>query len=211
MMLASSRINVQLYYPFRSNPRSVFIDSNITTPEINVPWKDPMRSHLIDISNYLCISIQCIFIADSYLRAVFVDWNITTFEITVQWRDPDKHSDLIQSYSVTVKESGGSTRVNISIGRNTSYTSELNFDPGHLYYFEITSVVQLSDPLETIHVETKTEVVVGGLRFYCFIKCTGNTVVFVINLWIHRAVSFIPRCVLSIHSLTNTQCTMYYE
>ncbi|XP_048727085.2 uncharacterized protein LOC125645542 [Ostrea edulis] len=132
----------------------------------NFVWECDERRKKLQCSNGACLcqssyyhkNQQCF--NNSYLRAVFVDWNITTSEITVQWRDPDKHSDLIQSYSVTVKESGGSTRVNISIGRNTSYTSELNFDPGHLYYFEITSVVQLSDPLETIHVETKTEVVV---------------------------------------------------
>ncbi|XP_055997519.1 uncharacterized protein LOC125645547 isoform X2 [Ostrea edulis] len=140
---------------------------------------DQRRKHL-QCSNKRCLCQpsyyryhqQCF---DRYhLGAVFVDWNITRSEINVKWRDPDKHPDLIQSYRVTVKEYGGSTRVNSSVGRETSYSSELNFDPGHLYYFTITSVVQLNDPEETIYVVSQRQLVVEPLPPGAIDRNTSN-------------------------------------
>ncbi|XP_055997524.1 uncharacterized protein LOC125645548 [Ostrea edulis] len=79
------------------------------------------------------------------------------------WKDPDTHSDLIQSYRVTVRESGGSTIFNTSLGRQTSYNHKSSFDPGYLYYFKITSKVQLSDPVEMLYVEREQHLIVEPL------------------------------------------------
>ncbi|XP_055997522.1 uncharacterized protein LOC125648181 [Ostrea edulis] len=111
---------------------------------------------------------------ESNLRAVFLHSNITTSEINVKWRHPTTDSDLIQSYTVTIRDYDGSTRVSISVGRQTSYSSKSSFDPGHLYYFKVTSTIQLTDPEETTYVSIEKPLVVEPLPPGAIDRNTSN-------------------------------------
>ncbi|XP_061189287.1 uncharacterized protein LOC133197327 [Saccostrea echinata] len=108
------------------------------------------------------------------LQATQLNHNITESEINVWWKDPSSDSDLIQFYSVTIIENSGSVKVNASVGKHTNYNFKSVFLPGHRYIFTITSTVQLTNPMETIHVQTNQDVVVEPLPPGPIDKNTSN-------------------------------------
>ncbi|XP_062601606.1 uncharacterized protein LOC134263292 [Saccostrea cucullata] len=99
----------------------------------------------------------------SNLQATNLVHNITESNINVGWNEPSVDSKLIQCYSVTIKEYSGSVKVNASVGKHTDYMYKSDFLPGHRYVYTITSTVQLTNPLETIYVQTSRDVVVEPL------------------------------------------------
>ncbi|XP_062609553.1 uncharacterized protein LOC134271352 [Saccostrea cucullata] len=88
------------------------------------------------------------------LRAVYRGSEITTSRITVWWDDPSSDSNLIQYYTVSLRDYWGSYNRHISVGRKNNHTFESYFTPGYLFYFYITSTVLLNDPTEIINVTT---------------------------------------------------------
>ncbi|XP_052691021.1 uncharacterized protein LOC128168863 isoform X6 [Crassostrea angulata] len=90
----------------------------------------------------------------AHIGAVFTSSKTTTSNITVWWNHPYQNADLVQSYNVSLKAYDSSYNFQTSVELQTNYTFESAFLPGYLYYFEITSVVYLSESAETIFVKT---------------------------------------------------------
>ncbi|XP_062579175.1 uncharacterized protein LOC134241103 [Saccostrea cucullata] len=85
----------------------------------------------------------------SYLGPNAVRYIITTSSISVNWTKPYRDSDLIQSYSVELRDRQNSTLIaNESVGNLTSHTFNSYFIPGAIYDFYIISIALLSDPVE---------------------------------------------------------------
>lgn len=93
-------------------------------------------------------------ILEAHIGAVFSSSKTTTSNITVWWNHPYQNADLVQSYNVSLRAEDSSYNFQTSVELQTNYTFESAFLPGYLYYFEITSVVYLSESAETIFVKT---------------------------------------------------------
>lgn len=107
------------------------------------------------------------------LRAILSSSKATTSNITVWWNHPNQDADLVQSYNVSLRASDSSYIFQTPVELQTNYTFESSFLPGFLYYFEITSVVFLSDSKETIFVKTDSFNLVVG-KNYSFLLITTN-------------------------------------
>ncbi|XP_065942276.1 uncharacterized protein [Magallana gigas] len=146
--------------------------NNVTLDTIGVlDLDDPCNSskECDLLKNLVCSSSSqsCVCNNDSYhksricylrtrLRAIFSFSKATTSNITVWWNHPNQDADLVQSYNVSLRASDSSYIFQTPVELQTNYTFESSFLPGFLYYFEITSVVFLSDSVETIFVNTET-------------------------------------------------------
>lgn len=113
------------------------------------------------------------------LRAIFSSSKATTTNITVWWNHPYQDADLVQSYNVSLRAYDSSYIFQTPVELQTNYTFKSSFLPGYLYYFEIISVVYLSDSAETIFVKTDTVNLVVG-KNYSFLFVTTN----IKHLWI---------------------------
>lgn len=104
-------------------------------------------------------------ILEAHIGAVFSSSKTTTSNITVWWNPPYQNADLVQSYNVSLRIFDSSYIFQTSVELQTNYTFESSFLPGHLYYFEITSVVYLSESAETIFVKTDVINLVVGKNY----------------------------------------------
>ncbi|XP_052690973.1 LOW QUALITY PROTEIN: uncharacterized protein LOC128168852 [Crassostrea angulata] len=148
------------------------IGNNVTLDTIGVlDLDDPCNSskECDLLKNLVCSSSSqsCVCNNESYqrnrtcylrtrLRAIFSSSKATTSNITVWWNHPYQDADLVQSYNVSLRAYDSSYNFQTSVELQTNYTFESSFLPGYLYYFEITSVIFLSDSAETIFVKTDT-------------------------------------------------------
>lgn len=107
------------------------------------------------------------------LRAILSSSKATPSNITVWWNHPNQDANLVQSYNVSLRASDSSYIFQTPVELQTNYTFESSFLPGFLYYFEITSVVFLSDSKETIFVKTDSFNLVVG-KNYSFLFITTN-------------------------------------
>uniref|UniRef100_A0A8W8N5D1 Fibrillin-1 n=1 Tax=Magallana gigas TaxID=29159 RepID=A0A8W8N5D1_MAGGI len=155
------------------------IRNNVTLDTIGVlDLDDPCNSskECDLLKNLVCSSSSqsCVCNSDSYhrsrtcylrtrLRAILSSSKATTSNITVWWNHPNQDADLVQSYNVSLRASDSSYIFQTPVELQTNYTFESSFLPGFLYYFEITSVVFLSDSKETIFVKTDSFNLVVGV------------------------------------------------
>lgn len=105
-------------------------------------------------------------ITGSSLRAQNLVSNITTSNITVWWSHPYTDSDLVQSYDISLRENYNTYSFQRHLNLETSYIFTSSFPPSYLYYFQITSVINLKDPTETILVTSSIPLVIGETFFY---------------------------------------------
>lgn len=122
-------------------------------------------------NNVICCKKGIFFlILEAHIGAVFSSSKTTTTNITVWWNHPYQNADLVQSYNVSLRAFDSSYFFQTSVELQTNYTFESSFLPGYLYYFEITSVVFLSESAETIFVKTDAiNLVVGKNYSYLFV------------------------------------------
>lgn len=117
------------------------------------------------INKFLGYYYNFSFFQGTGLRAVFSSSKISTSNITVWWNHPHQDADLVQSYNVSLRAFDSSYNFQTSVELQTNFTFESSFPPSYLYYFEITSVVFLSESAKTILVKTDTvHLVVGKIK-----------------------------------------------
>lgn len=107
-------------------------------------------------------------ISEAHIEAVFTSSKTTTSNITVWWNHPYQNADLVQSYNVSLRAYDSSYIFQTSVELQTNYTFESSFLPGFRYYFEIISVVYLSESAETIFVKTDVINLVVGKNYSSF-------------------------------------------
>ena len=105
-------------------------------------------------------------ITGSNLRAIYQSSVITTSNITVWWNHPFQDSDLVRSYNISLRENYNTYSFQTSVNLETNYTFMSSFPPSYLYYFEITSAIDLKDPTETILVRSLSTALVIGETFH---------------------------------------------
>ena len=119
----------------------------------------------IFVYNMQCIN-SLFLITGSNLRAIYQSSVITTSNITVWWNHPNQDSDLVQSYNISLREYDNTFSFQTSVNRETNFTFVSSFPPSYLYYFQITSVIDLKDPTETILVRSSSTALVIGETFH---------------------------------------------
>uniref|UniRef100_K1QPB6 Alpha-tectorin n=1 Tax=Magallana gigas TaxID=29159 RepID=K1QPB6_MAGGI len=93
----------------------------------------------------------------NYLQAQSVGIQSTTCDISITWNHPYQHADLVTGYEVYLQEkteNSWKSSEKIYAGNSTSYTSPCTLQSGRLYRISIRSLVLLSNPMQTITVET---------------------------------------------------------
>lgn len=139
---------------------------------------------------WLFLTKRIFLILEAHIGAVFSSSKTTTADITVWWNHPYQNADLVQSYNLSLRSFDSSYNFQTSVELQTNYTFKSSFLPGYLYYFEIISVVFLSESAETIFVKTDViNLVVGKNYSYLFIYKKIN----IKHDWISYVICFNPQ------------------
>eukprot|EP00105_Crassostrea_gigas_P033151 XP_011456409.1 PREDICTED: uncharacterized protein LOC105348593 [Crassostrea gigas] len=113
------------------------------------------NKHCLCSYNYYHKNEVCYF--RNYLQAQSVGIQSTTCDISITWNHPYQHADLVTGYEVYLQEkteNSWKSSEKIYAGNSTSYTSPCTLQSGRLYRISIRSLVLLSNPMQTITVET---------------------------------------------------------
>lgn len=92
-----------------------------------------------------------------YLRAQSIAIQSATCDISITWNHPYLHADFVTGYEVYLQEKNGDgwkSSEKIYAGNHTSYTSPCTLQSGRLYRIYIRTLVLLSNPTQTITVDT---------------------------------------------------------
>ncbi|XP_062620657.1 usherin-like, partial [Saccostrea cucullata] len=83
--------------------------------------------------------------------------NSTTSQFSVFWSHPSVDYDLVISYKVSWRQNGGSTsEQTVDRGKNSIIVNS-GLMSGQLYIFTVSAVVRLTDPEETITIQSQEE------------------------------------------------------
>ncbi|XP_062597496.1 uncharacterized protein LOC134258912 [Saccostrea cucullata] len=154
-----------------SNPGGTYPSNNKAT--VNVLYgqfnEDCTATIPCDASSYfICNSCKCLCNTTYYhkdkvcyprtrLTPYISVINSTTSQFSVFWSHPSVDYDLVISYKVSWRQNGGSTsEQTVDRGKNSIIVNS-GLMSGQLYIFTVSAVVRLTDPEETITIQSQEE------------------------------------------------------